>query len=187
MGRFYGRFPIEPFIDEFEPTAYNINSAGYPRYRAFVFNSYRGFGVNPKWNDMVPFKGMNITEYRAEVEHTRNSDIVIVEFPAEAQLFTGHYDLILTADIYDAGYKNNVRTVTINYNDVFEIVSDSSEESGINNPVLIELDNTSSDDSRQDYYVINGSYGDNEIKLKRNDGGIVGVDITPVSGWYEGQ
>ena len=28
--RFIGRFPIEPFTDEYLPTAYDINSSGYP-------------------------------------------------------------------------------------------------------------------------------------------------------------
>lgn len=34
--RFVGRFPIEPFLDEFEPTAFAINSGGFPNYYAIV-------------------------------------------------------------------------------------------------------------------------------------------------------
>ena len=59
--RFIGRFPIEPFVNEFEPSAYNINSAGYPRYRAFVSNRYNGFGVKPCWKEDAPVKDSDIT------------------------------------------------------------------------------------------------------------------------------
>jgi hypothetical protein len=34
--RFIGRFPIEPFTNEFEPSEYCINSTGFPKYKAFV-------------------------------------------------------------------------------------------------------------------------------------------------------
>ena len=36
--RFIGRFPIEPFVDEYTPNAYCINSNGNPRYHVRVYN-----------------------------------------------------------------------------------------------------------------------------------------------------
>jgi hypothetical protein len=54
-----GRFPIEPNLDEFKSTAYNINSAGIPRYYAVVTNSYHipGQGENIKVNDVFVVSG----------------------------------------------------------------------------------------------------------------------------------
>lgn len=52
--RFVGRFPIEPFLDEFEPNAFAINSAGYPKYHAIVHNRYNGFGLRPNWDKCFP-------------------------------------------------------------------------------------------------------------------------------------
>ena len=183
--RFMHRFPIEPFTDEFKSTAYNINSAGYPRYKAFVPNPYNGFGVYPKWDQIGPFKGMNITEYTSTVEHTADADTIVATFPAEAQKFEGSYDLIVVAQIEDTGYSNHARTVTVDYSNVFELVK-SSQESDVENPVQINIDNVSDGQGRQDYYVISGSYNNNNILLNRNDNNVVSVDITPVSGWYEG-
>lgn len=82
--RFIGRFPIEPFVDEFEPCCRNINSVGYPNYRAYVHNTYNGFGVNPDWKKSMPIRDVDITKYQSEVERTVDPDTIIVTFPAEA-------------------------------------------------------------------------------------------------------
>ena len=184
--RFMQRFPIEPFANEFSSTAYNINSCGNPRYHAIVPNRYNGFGVYPKWDQMGIVKSVPLTEYVAPVEFTQNPDIVVATFPAASQLYEGVYDLVVTAKLYDEGYDNNVRTVTIDYNNVFELVK-NSQESGVDQPVQIEIDNYTSDAPRYDYYVVSGSYDNNEIRLHRNDNATVHVDISPVSGWYEGE
>lgn len=185
VNRFMHRFPIEPFTNEFKSTACNINSCGYPRYKAIIPNHYNGFGVNPKWNEIGPVKEMPITEYTSAVEYTINPDIVVATFPADAQLYEGVYDLVVVAKLIDPGYTNNVRTVTVDYNNVFELV-DNSQGSDVDQPVQIEIDNYTSDSPRWDYYVVSGSYSDNEIRLRRNDNATVHVDISPVSGWYEG-
>lgn len=139
--RFIGRFPIEPFVDEFQPTAYNINSCGqYPKYKAFVINDYLGFGYKPNWEKCMPIKDVDITTYRSNVEITQNSQQIVVTFPAEAQLHEGVYELVVTAKIYDNGYKNNERVVTANYKNVFELVTDSQDDA-TDNPVQIELNN----------------------------------------------
>ena len=148
-------------------------------------NQYNGFGVYPDWKNVGPIKKMDITEYTSDIEHTINQSIIIASFPAESQVHTGVYDLIVVAKIYDPGYKNNARTVTIDYSNVFELVS-NSEDSDVDDPVQIEINNASDETPKQDYYVVAGSYNNNEILLRRNDNATVHVDINPVSGWYEG-
>ena len=95
--RFIGRFPIEPFVDEYEPTPYNINCSGYPKYRAFVHTEYKGFGYKPDWKECAPIRDVNITRYESTVERTYNPETIIVEFPAGAQKYEGEYELIVTA------------------------------------------------------------------------------------------
>lgn len=166
-------------------------------------NHYNGFGVYPDWSKQRLLKKMNITEYTSEVQRTSDASSIIVTFPANVQMYTGQYDLLVIARIYDSGYKNNVRTATIDYKNIFELVS-TTEESDVEDSVNIVIDNNINPDnnntdpgdntnpggndtpsSNQDYYVVSGSYGNNEILLVRNDNEIIHVDIDPVSGWYE--
>jgi hypothetical protein len=95
--RFIGRFPIEPFVDEFQPNRYNINSVGNPVYNALVANRYNGFGYKPNWRESFPVKEINLTTYQAKVERTEDPDMIVVTFPAEAQLYTGVYELIIVS------------------------------------------------------------------------------------------
>lgn len=189
--RFIGRFPIEPFVDEYEPTKHDINCSGLPRYRAFVVNQYNGFGLHPDWKKCCPVREMPITEYQSEVTHTADRRVVSLLFPAEAQLYTGVYDLIVIARIIDPRFKNNVRTVTADYKGIFELVKDS--EAGIDSPIQIEIDNNNDPDDpngeypSEDVYVISGSYSDDNIQLKRTDKGVVDIDISPITSWYEGE
>lgn len=183
--RFIGRFPIEPFVNEFEPTEYCINSTGYPRYNVAVYNQYKGFGVKPDWKNCFPVKDTPVTEYYAEAKHTASANVISILFPAEAQLYEGSYELIVIAKIYQPGYKNNIRTVSTNYKNVFELVKDSQAE-GVDNPVQIELVNTDLEENLHDVYVVSGSYSNNSIKLKRNDQGVVNIDVQPIMiGWYD--
>lgn len=82
--RFIGRFPIEPFVKEFEPCKYNINSTGRGIYRAFVHNEYCGFGLHPNWKKCAPIRDIDITRYFAPVVSTVDPKVKIVDFPAEA-------------------------------------------------------------------------------------------------------
>ena len=182
--RFIGRFPIEPFVNEFEPSAYNINSGGFPRYRAFVANSYNGFGYHPNWKECAPIKDMDITTYRSQIERTSDPSVVIVTFPASAQLYEGEYELVIRGKVYDPGYSRNERTVTADLKQLFTLVS--SQEEAIDNPVEIDINNIDETESLQDVYVVAGQYSNNSIKLSRNDLGSINIDVTPISGWYEG-
>lgn len=127
--RFVGRFPVEPFLDEYTPNMYNINCSGYPGYFATVANKYFGFGINPSWQNILPKVEPNVTEYIAEVERTQDPDIVNITFPASAQLFTGVYKLVIVANIYHSGYSpSNIQVISKDYNDVFELVDNSQEQ-----------------------------------------------------------
>lgn len=100
-------------------------------------------------------------------------------------MYEGTYELIVVSQIYDEGYKNNVRTITINHKNVFELVSDS-EEAGVTSPVQIEITNESNITPRNDIYVVAGSYSDGNVVLNRNDHGSISIDISPINDWYEG-
>lgn len=183
--RFFSRFPHEPFMDEYCPSEYNINCSGYPRYKAIVANQYNGFGVYPDWKKCSPVKEMPITEYQSEVTSTVDRRVVSLLFPAEAQMYEGVYDLIVTARINAPGFKGNTRTVTADYKNLFELVRDS--ETGIDSPVQIEINNNADENPLEDVYVVAGSYTDDNIKLKRNDRGVVNIDVSPITSWYEGE
>lgn len=183
--RFIGRFPIEPFTNEFEPSEYCINSTGFPKYKAFVMNSYNGIGLRPNWKNVAPIKEMEYTVYRTGISRTVDPSIVVVTLPASAQLYEGEYELVVTAKVFDQGYANNERTVTANYKNVFELVSDSEGES-VNNPVHIDIVNTSSEEPLNDVYVLAGRYNNNSIHLSRNDNATVNIDISPITEWYDG-
>ncbi len=183
--RFFGRFPIEPFTNEFDPSAYNINSTGYARYNVPVFNRYNGFGVYPDWKNCFPIKDVDITKYEGKVIKTSDSEVIIVDFPANAQKFEGNYELVITAEIYDSGYETHSRIVTANYENLFELVS-NSRDADVDSAVQIEINNSSDSQQKQDIYLVSGSYTDNDIKLVRNDGRQIHVDVSPITGWYEG-
>lgn len=183
--RFIGRFPIEPFVHEFEPTAYNIHSMGYARNRVFVHTPYQGFGLHPNWNECLPVHDTDYTRYFAPVSSTTDPRVKIVDFPAQAQLTEGVYQLVIVAKVFDPGYNNNLRTVTVNYNNVFEIVKDSKDAT--DSPVQIEINSDSNLSQLQDVYVISGHYSDNDVRLRRNDNSVINVDISPITSWYEGE
>lgn len=140
--KFISRFPIEPVVPIYTSTAYNINSSGYPSYHAFPQNyiagSYAGFGPNPCWKDIYKTPEFNPIEYIAEVKHTKYRNVVQVLFPADAQLLTGIYKLVIVAKIYEPGYSsNNLRTVTMDYDKIFKLV-DNSEE-GVDSAVTLDV------------------------------------------------
>lgn len=116
--------------------------------------------------------------------HTQDPQVVNVLFPSEVQKYIGMYDLVVVVNLYEPGFKGNIRTITVDLKNAFELVN-SSSEADINDPVQIEINNTSNTEPKQDIYIVSGSYSNNNIQLKRNDNGVVSFDIQPVS-WYEG-
>lgn len=141
--KFISRFPIEPEIDMYCSTSYNINSSGYPSYHAFpknhVIGSYAGFGTNPNWSNI--YKAVpdhNFSEYLAPVKATADKDVIEVYFPAEAQLYTGDYKIVVVAKLYEPGFSlNNLRTVTMDYENVFTLVNTSEE--GVDSAVSLNV------------------------------------------------
>lgn len=179
------RFITEPCTSDYVPTEYNINGAGSPHFIAYPHNTgrvYTGFGLHPDWNYIY---GEGVTGiYQAEVSFTSKSDEVTVFFPAEAQLTTGSYSIIIIAQLYTYGYRpNNLRTITVDYPNVFELVKTS--EDGVDG--IAEIIVEDSTDSRiKDIYVSSGQYGDNNITLNLTDGNTVNINTSEITSWYEG-
>lgn len=178
------KFPIISCPYEYCPDAYNIHCSGFPKYNATVCNQYNGFGVYPKW-DEIPCKNLNITEYLSKAERTENPDTIIATFPAAAQLYTGKYDVTVVATIYDPGYETNGRVITVDFHNAFDLVDSNGNITGIKYLDIVDDDDPIPHDD-DDIYVNAGSYNSNSIKLSRTDGNSINIDITPVSGWYEG-
>lgn len=187
--RFIGRFPIEPFTDEYLPTAYDINSAGRPQYFATVCNRYNGFGVYPDWTHLFPKAQLNVTEYMAQVRRTDNPNVIDVLFPANAQLYTGEYKIVLVLGIYSPGYNmNNIRTISVDYDNAFELVS-STEEADAEGSAIINIDginNPSFWENPDDIYTQSGVYQSGQLNLRLTNGDNVNVDMSSIDKWYEG-
>lgn len=199
--RFLGRFPVEPFTDDFMPTGYNIYCSGNPTWRAYprkaIMHPYHGFGVHPEWSGIyTKLPLMNDTEYIAEVSATTDPNIIEVTFPAEHQLYTGTYKLVLVFKIYAPGYKHNIKTITVDMENVFELVKTTAE--AIDNDVVVNVykyvDGVATDVVEQngnsytgDIYVSTGEItDDNWIQLNRTDGETINIDANGLFGWYEG-
>lgn len=155
--RFISRFPVEPYVDAYSSTAYDIKSSGYPTWMAYprnhVYATYSGFGVMPGWDNIYrPMPEHNLTQYKAEVKYTEDRSVVKVFFPATAQLYTGTYNLVIVAKVYDPGYsKDNLRTVTMDYENVFTLVNNSVD--GIDDAVTLNVAATSRSTAVQEVKV----------------------------------
>lgn len=199
--KFISRFPREPYMRAFCSSPYNIHSSGYQTWRAFpqeyMFASYHGFGVKPNWNDIYrPLPKRNDVEYIANAAATDKQNIVEVMFPAEHQLHTGTYSLIIVAKVYAPGYNSqNLRTITVDVPNVFELVNTSSE--GIDSDMYIDvsalLDKLPEDQvyvpDAEDIYVRRGwvsSDNGDIINLNRTDDSTIQVNLDSITGWYEG-
>lgn len=189
--KFLSRYPIEPMCNAYKPTFYNLNNSGYPTYIVHPHHCkhfiYGGFGVHPDWCEhYCPKPIAPMFEYRAKVRATSNRGIVDVYFPAEKQLWPGIYKLIIVADIYqDAFCDNSLRTITMDYECVFELVTSTQDGEGnvvTDDDVIVELDDdqnvnpdTGSDDT--DIFVTSGSFDDSNKDLVLNRSNIGSVTI----------
>lgn len=140
--KFISRFPCEPHHPAFEPSAYDLNLAGLPRYYAYPEHHchyfYHGFGLHPDWSHIYPVENCtNDTEFIAPVQATEYKDRVDAYFPANNQLYCGVYKIVVVARIYQPGYGlDNLKTITMDYNNIFRLVDDST---GTNSDVTIEI------------------------------------------------
>lgn len=198
--RFVSRFPLEPMIDSYTSTAYNINSTGYPTYYAFpkdyVIGSYAGFGCHPHWDHIYrPIPHHNLTEFLAPVKSTRSRNVIEVLFPAEAQLFTGDYKIVIVAKIHQPGFRpNDLRTITMDYENIFTLVNTSDE--GEDGPVKIQVgDADQYDQYGQDIFALSGELVEGQdqqgqttknVNVNRTDGTSFDIDLSSELSWYEG-
>lgn len=149
--QYIGRFPIELGVPAYNSTKYNLCHCGNPTFHVRpvqnVVPVYAGFGVYPHTFDglMTAFdpyynhlwsiskakpikKDPDADKYLARVYATRYPNKVKVYFPAEDQKELGTYKLVIVAKIYEPGYgSNNLKTVTMDYKEVFTLVGSSDE------------------------------------------------------------
>lgn len=189
--RAVNRFPIEPMTGMYTPTEHNINCSGYPSYYAFpqryVATPYCGFGLHPDWDKIYPqCHEHNLTEYLARVKATNKRDVVDIVFPAEAQLFTGEYKIVIVAKIYQPGFSsNNLRTVTMDYENVFTLVNTSSE--GTDSAVTLHVGIIDDDADVNDTYAANGQLNKQTgiLNVGYNTGGSFDIDLSDEFAWEE--
>ena len=131
---FASRFPQEPVSDQYEASEYHVNTCGHPVYFTYpdqhIVPVYQGFGLHPNWSRIYPMHHRADSDaFRAPVFAGEGMGEVVILFPAEAQKRCGTYKLVIKAKIYQPGYSmiGNLRTVTMDYDDVFTLVEDSSQ------------------------------------------------------------
>lgn len=137
-------------------TKYDVNTCGVPKYHVMPCEKrtdnyfwrcdnywlkapYDGFGVNPEWDKVyVKNHGVCFTnKYLASCNSTADPNRIEVLFPAKDQRQTGVYDLLIIADIFEPGYSDdNTKRITVDYANVFEIVSHSSEADSNDNTTI---------------------------------------------------
>lgn len=198
--RFISRFPIEPCVDAFTSTPYDICCSGYSTWRAYPhmhrMMPYSGFGLRPQWDDIYKrLPRINDTEYIANVAATKEANKVEVIFPAKHQLRLGKYTLVLVVKMYCPGYNmQNLKTVTVDIPDVFELVATSAEgvDTGLQATVSTIIDRLPEGDPynphdpySSDVYVSNGEFDDGVIALNRTDGRTVTIDVSRVTNWFD--
>lgn len=137
---------------------------------------------------------MKSIEYRAQVYATGEQNVVEVAFPAEHQLHTGVYKLVVVAKVYAPGYNRyNLKTITIDVPDVFELVSTSEE--GSDTGFLINVSNVinsvpSAEEETyvpdvEDRYVRYGNLDGSTLLLNRTDDVDVDIDLSDITSWYD--
>ena len=110
--------------------------------------------------------------FLAPVEGTDSKNKIKVYFPAQAQLYTGTYKLVLVAKVYEPGYcKDNLRTITIDYENVFTLVNSSDQGCDGNITVHVGTNKLYAEDirrvyaSEEEYTIIEN----NDLKLGQTD------------------
>lgn len=151
--KYVSRFPAEPHRG-YRGTPYDLMHCGHPTFHVhpvWCVAPYIGFGVHPHtfdpyhnhlwgYDDMQDLHAKMMykeedykqqyseCEFVAPVSASDQVNKVYVDFPAECQHYTGTYKLIIVAKLYEAGYgKDNLRTVTMDYMDVFTLVGAGEE------------------------------------------------------------
>lgn len=110
---------------------YNLNTCGFPIYHTHPINCncfrYNGFGIFPKsrsnkyrkFDYLMPSKVLN------------EKNVIECYFPANEQRYCGIYKLTVILHMYQSGWgTTNMRTYTVDYGNIFELVDDETGESG---------------------------------------------------------
>ena len=210
---FIGRFPREPFSHDYQTTAWCLCGCGKPTWNAYPTNAgevYSGFGTQP-YKGLAELKKLSKSiQYNAKCSATNQQSVILVDFPAEDQLYKGVYTLILVAKIYAPGYnQHNLKTYTFDMPNVFELVASlaetveqpsqeepTQEEPAVNTDVTIGVDIDNTDYSQpadpeipdivyQDIYVESGTVSNGNLSLGRTDGNPVTVDLGGIVGWFD--
>ena len=188
------RYPIEPLLRSYIANAYDINGCGKPCYNYMPI--YSGFGSMIHSFD---FAGLNYKKFvgghgkhsvvNALVKATDDNSKYDIYFPACLQKQLGEYSLILKIRMYEEGYmNNNIKTVTVDYNNVFELVGHSYDDC-VDNDVVIDIDTKDINPDRKlvdDVYTYSGAYNNGLIDLRLTDGRNVSIDMSSETEWYEG-
>lgn len=104
----------------------------FPHHDYFCRNPYGHHYLHCINPDKKPF------EFIAPVKALPDRNKVRVFFPASAQLLCGMYSLTFVIDLYEPGYHcNNLRTITVDYNNVFELVPNMEGAAG---DITIDID-----------------------------------------------
>lgn len=110
---------------------YNLNTCGFPIYRTHPFNcscyKYDGFGIFPKSRSNKYRK----FDYLMPSKILQEKSVIECYFPASEQRYCGIYKLIVVISMYQSGWgSTNIRTYTVDYGNIFELVDDETGESG---------------------------------------------------------
>lgn len=196
--RFISRFPMEPGIEAFHTTPYDVCNSGWyswaahPRTHSPYY--YAGYGMNPNFDGLYnPLPMTNDTEYIADVAATTKQHIVEVIFPAEHQYHVGKYTLVLVVKVFAPGYNNqNLKTFTVDIPDVIELVKTTEE--GSDTGVIVNVSAIQEHLPEGDIYTpylsdifVNGiSTEGDTITIHRTDSQDLSIDMSDKTGWYEG-
>ena len=137
---YYTGFEVLPH--SFDPFHNHLWAYGHPHWHNDELHPCHececGIPVNEEL-DHIDIPDPN--KFRAPVKAGSEKNKVYVYFPAEDQHHTGTYKLVIVAKIYEPGYApNDLRTVTMDYKEVFTIVG-SSEQADAYESVNIEVGN----------------------------------------------
>lgn len=110
---------------------YNLNTCGFPIYRTHPFNcscyKYDGFGIFPKSRSNKYRK----FDYLMPSKILQEKSVIECYFPANEQRYCGIYKLTVVICMYQQGWgTTNIRTYTVDYGNIFELVDDETGESG---------------------------------------------------------
>ena len=217
--RFIGRFPKEPFSHDYDTTPWCLCGCGKPTWNAYPTNAgcvYSGFGTEP-YKGLKELKQLSQSiQYKAACYNTQYPNTILVDFPADQQLYAGVYTLILVVKLYVPGYTDNIKTVSKDIPNIFEIVKSSGdagettddnqstgeqsqEDNVIDTGVIITPGNNEDNPTPDtpdtpnipdvvynDIYVNSASVSNGILSLGRTDDNSVSVDLGGVVGWYEG-